>query len=246
MRVVRLLLPYTRERILELMDNSVENSVGQITVRVWGIDAEGRPFFQNTNASIQSGETAQVTGISHPLRPGDVIGIQFDFKKARFNVVSVSDAGLPRKINCTVQLLSGQRSPWHDLMPAENKPQYVPTNSNKRRFVRHKVLFPIEISFEDARRSHMQTSATDIGGRGCYVETLLPLQLGTKVIITFWLDSEKIRTTGMVKASDPGVGMGIEFTALDNTVQERLQAHLEKLDDGLGSRDNARGASNSD
>jgi hypothetical protein len=226
------------------MDNRVENGVAnQIMVRVWGIDADGRPFFQNTNAGNLSGESALVSGISHPLKPGDVVGIQFDFKKARFSIVSVTDAGVPRKINVIVQLLPGQRSPWQELVPTEDKPQFIATASNKRRFVRHKVLFPIEISFEDARRSHMQTSATDIGGRGCYVETLLPLSLGTKVIITFWMDSEKIRTTGMVKASDPGVGMGIEFTALDNIVQERLQAHLDKLDDGLASRDAAKGAS---
>jgi len=229
------------------MDNQVVNGVAsQVMVRVWGIDAEGRPFFQNVNASNLSSESALVTGISHPLRPGDVIGVQFEFKKARFSVASVTDSGLPRKINATVQLLPGQRSPWQELLPTEAKPQFIPTEGNKRRFVRHKVLFPIEISFEDARRSHMQTSATDIGGRGCYVETLLPLALGTKVIVTFWMDSEKIRTTGMVKASDPGVGMGIEFTALDNTVQERLQAHLDKLDDGLANRDAAKGASNAD
>jgi len=229
------------------MDNPVENGVAsQIMVRVWGIDADGRPFFQNVSASNLSGESALILGISHPLRAGDVIGIQFDFKKARFNVVSVTDSGVPRKVNAAVQLLPAQRSPWQELLPTQEKPQFIPTEGNKRRFVRHKVLFPIEISFEDARRSHMQTSATDIGGRGCYVETLLPLQLGTKVIITFWMDEEKIRTTGMVKTSDPGVGMGIEFTALDNLVQERLQAHLDKLDDGLPGRDAAKGASNSD
>jgi len=35
--------------------------------------------------------------------------------------------------------------------------------------------------------------------------------------------------------------MGIEFTALDNTVQQRLQEFVEKLDTGLGA---AKGASN--
>jgi len=228
------------------MDKTAESRVGnQILVRVWGIDSEGRPFFQNANACKLSMEGALLMGISHPLKTGDVIGIQFDLKKARFHVVSVVDGGIARKLDATVQVLPGQRSPWQELADTA-KPEFVATEGNKRRFVRHKVLFPIEISFEDARRSHMQTSATDIGGRGCYVETLLPLQLGTKVIITFWLDSEKIRTTGMVRASDPGVGMGIEFTALDNHVQERLQAHLDKLDDGLTGRDNAKGASGSD
>jgi hypothetical protein len=104
-------------------------------------------------------------------------------------------------------------------------------------------LFPIEIGFPDARRAHMQTNATDIGGRGCYVETLLPLTIGTEVVIIFWMDSEKTTTTGTVRASDPGVGMGIEFTALGSTIQQRLQEFIEKLDTGLGA---ARGASNQD
>ena len=92
----------------------------------------------------------------------------------------------------------------------------------------------------------MQTNATDIGGRGCYVETLLPLPLGTKIKITFWMDSEKIQTSGVVRASNGGVGMGIEFTQLDNHVQERLQQHLEKLAAGLTRNDSAKGATNAD
>jgi hypothetical protein len=53
------------------------------------------------------------------------------------------------------------------------------------------------------------------------------------VTITFWVDSEKIQTTGVVRASDPGVGMGIEFTALEEHIQQRLQAYLEKIDQGF-------------
>jgi hypothetical protein len=119
-------------------------------------------------------------------------------------------------------------------------------SKNKRRYVRHKVWFPLEIGFEDSRRTHMQTNATDIGGRGCYVETLIPLPLGTKVKIMFWMDSEKIQTSGVVRASDGGVGMGIEFTQLDDHVQERLQQYLEKLDVGLTRNDSLKGASNTE
>ncbi len=128
------------------------------------------------------------------------------------------------------------------------KPEKVVADpdKNKRRYERHKILFPLEIGFEDARRTHMQTNATDIGGRGCYVETLLPLQLGTNVKITFWMDSEKVQTSGIVRASDGGVGMGIEFTQLDNQVQDRLQKHLEKLDAGIKRHDAAKGATNAD
>jgi len=223
------------------MDNRPEERVAiQIHVRVWGMDADGRPFFQNANASNMSSEGAQLNGIAHPLKSGDIIGVQHGEKKARFKVVWVVDGGHARKIEAGVQLLPNQRSPWQDLAAWERR-DYA-EGKNKRRFTRHKILFPIEISFEDSRRSHMNTSATDIGGRGCYVETLLPLSLGTKVNITFWMDSEKVNNSGIVRASDPGVGMGIEFTALDDTVQQRLQAHLEKLDDSFASNDTAKGA----
>ncbi len=45
------------------------------------------------------------------------------------------------------------------------------------------------------------------------------------------LGSEEIRTSGVVRASDPGVGMGIEFTDLENTVQHQLQHYVETMDD---------------
>jgi len=213
----------------------------KILVRVWGLDTEGRPFFQNANASNISSEGALISGINHPLKAGEVIGVQHEERKARFKVIWVINAGGPRKIDAGVQLQPGQRSPWHE-MTKSSKPA-EPTGKNRRRFTRHKILFPIEIGFGDSRRAHLHTNATDIGGRGCYVETLLPLPLGTKVNLTFWLDSEKVQTQGIVRASDPNVGMGIEFTTLDNPVQERLQQHLDSLDDSIRAKDTAKGAS---
>jgi hypothetical protein len=227
------------------MDKRPETRVEtRILVRVWGMDADGRPFFQNANATNISSEGAMLLGISHLLKAGDVIGVQHAEKKARFKVVWVVDGGVARKIEVGVQILSGQKSPWQELAKAERIE--VDLGKNKRRYVRHKVLFPLEIGFEDARRTHMQTHATDIGGRGCYVETLLPLQLGTKVKITFWMDDEKVQTTGVVRASDGGVGMGIEFTQLDNQVQDQLQKHLDKLDVGLTRNDSAKNATTTD
>ncbi|HEV7218029.1 MAG: PilZ domain-containing protein [Terriglobales bacterium] len=216
---------------LEPMENRPESRLeADIPVRVWGMDAEARPFFQNASAGNISSDGALLSGINHSLKTGEVIGIQYGERKARFRVVWVIDAGPVRKIEAGVQLLPQQQLPWNELTP-EPKSKRAPLNGpNKRRYVRHKVLFPIEIGFPDARRAHMQTNATDIGGRGCYVETLLPLQMGTEVIIIFWMDSEKIKTPGIVRASDPGVGMGIEFTDLENQVQERLQSLLEKMD----------------
>jgi len=200
----------------------------QIYVRVWGMDADARPFSQNAVANNISGEGAQILGINHPLKAGDIIGIKHGEKKARFKVVWVTDAGALRKIEAGVQIVEGQESPWQEMANPEEL-TFAP-GKIKRRFVRHKIQFPIQIGLADTQRARMNTNATDIGGRGCYVETLLPLPLGTQGTITFWMDEEKMQTTAVVRASDPGVGMGIEFTTLDTHVQERLQQFLDKMD----------------
>ena len=207
-----------------------------IPVRVWGMDVDGKPFFQSATADNLSSEGAQLSHINHSLKIGDIIGIQHGDKKARFEVIWLKPALVPGRNNVGVMILPKQTVPWSEVTEG-NRPEVVRDRrgAEKRRFTRHKVQFPIVISFADERRPHMQCSSTDIGGRGCYVETMVPLHINAEVIITFWVDSEKIQTTGVVRASDPGVGMGIEFTALENHIQQRLQTYLEKIDQGFAS-----------
>ena len=207
-----------------------------IPVRVWGMDVDGKPFFQSATADNLSSEGAQLSHINHSLKIGDVIGIQHGDKKARFEVIWLKPALVPGRNNVGVMILPKQTVPWSEVTEG-NRPEVVRDRrgAEKRRFTRHKVQFPIVISFADERRPHMQCSSTDIGGRGCYVETMVPLHINAEVIITFWVDSEKIQTSGVVRASDPGVGMGIEFTALEDHIQQRLQTYLDKIDQGFAS-----------
>jgi hypothetical protein len=74
----------------------------------------------------------------------------------------------------------------------------------------------------------MQTNASDISGRGCYVESQAPLPLGTPLTIIFWIESDKIITPAVVRTSDPGVGMGIEFIGLSPQNQVRVQQAVER------------------
>jgi PilZ domain len=215
------------------MEKRPESRVpADIPVRIWGMDADGKPFFQSALASSLSNDGAQLTNLHHCLKIGDIIGIQYAEKKARFKVVWANPSSAPRRHKAGVMILPDQTTPWADITQG-NKRAPARAGSEKRRFIRHKVNFPMVISFEDTHRPHMQCSATDIGGRGCYIETFSPLTIETEIIVTFWLDSDKIKTSAVVRTSDPGVGMGIEFTALENDIQLRLQHYLEKIDEGF-------------
>ena len=174
------------------------------------------------------------SGLEAQLKPGDVIGVQVGDKKARCKVVWVVDAGQAQKISVGVNLVEGQPCPWEKEMQQtrqESEPavRIAPSDEDKRKFPRHRVPFPIEIRDQDGVGSHMNTKSADISARGCYVETMLPLPVGKVLNITFWLDSERISTPAVVRSCDGGVGMGIEFTGLDDKTRERLQQQIETM-----------------
>lgn len=210
------------------MENAVKPAVEDLVVRVWGMNAKGKAFSQTAYARNLSVDGALLSGVDDLLAPGDTIGIQFQDKKARFKVLTTRDAGLPHKIQVEVLLVKGPECPWRAQVP----PKPVKTGpstrlSSKRRFERLRVPFPIEIRDHQSGAA-MQTSASDISGRGCYIESQAPLSLGTNLIIMFWIDSEKIITPAVVRTCDRGVGMGIEFTGLSPQNQERVQQAVEK------------------
>ncbi len=197
-----------------------------LIVRIWGMSVDGRPFFQNVEARNISNAGALLCGLDHQLTAGDIVGVQHGDRKARFKVVWAISTQPMNKVQIGVQLVDGQECPWKEKLKAEEPAK--PAGLNKRKFVRYKLDFPIEVADQRGGTAPMRTNATDISGHGCYIETQLPLPFGTKLEVVFWMESEKVVTPAVVRASDPGVGMGIEFIGLPEEIQQRFQQLLEK------------------
>ncbi len=204
-----------------------------LQVRVFGMDAEGRPFSQKAQARNISQHGAKIAGLEKQLKPGEVVGVQFGDQKTRCRVMWVVDAGPVQKIEVGMEMVDGQPCPWQKEMETPQTvapaPRSAPTG-DKRKFPRRRVPLPLEIR-DEIGGTPMKTKAADVNGRGCYVETLLPLPIGKILTITFWLGSEKIVTPAIVRTCDGGVGMGIEFTGLDVATQNRLQKHVDTMAD---------------
>jgi hypothetical protein len=216
-------------------DSQIRVSV-DLQIRVWGMNSDGRPFSLPARAVEIFSTGAIINKLECALDVGDVIGVQYQNKKARCRVVTAEDHGFLEKTRAELLLVEGQECPWLADIPKEvpkdnaktSKVTVVELAGNKRRFNRHRLYFNIEFCDERVN-TQIRTRATDISGAGCYVETMQPMAVGTILHIEFWMDSEKIATSGIVRAHDPGVGMGIEFTGLVHDMQERLQAHLDQL-----------------
>ena len=216
-----------------------------LQVRVWGMSQDGRAFFQQARAISISMAGAILNRIDCPLTPGEVIGVQFGSKKARCRIVSVHAENPVEKTVAEVQLLDGQECPWVEELTAEQVAADPNPGKSRRRFSRHKIFFNMEMADERVN-TPIRVRATDISANGCYVETMLPLATGTILRVDFWVDAEKISTSGIVRTKDPGVGMGIEFTGLPPAIQKRFQAFLDGLGEtssGFAGEAHAQGAS---
>jgi PilZ domain len=205
-----------------------------LRVRVWGMGSNNQPFFQNAMAQNISATGACLYGIEPELKVGDVIGVQYETRKARCKVVWVVDAGALKKTQVGVELVADQDCPWVAVLPAGMKPneraQLRP--DNRRKFARHRISYPLELRDERVN-TPLRVNATDVSGNGCYVETVMPLPVGTALRVDLWIEQERLSPTAVVRTRDPGVGMGIEFTGLPEDSKKRFQAHLDKLNPGM-------------
>jgi hypothetical protein len=203
-----------------------------LPVRVWGMTAEGRPFSQFARAQNISSEGALITGLESELKVGDMIGVQCDDRKTRCTVVWVLNTGPVKKNQVGVKLIADQECPWKPYLSLDGATVTIAA-SNRRRWPRHKVTLPLELRGERLK-APLRINSTDVSGNGCYVESMQPLPAGTVLKVDFWMDSEHISITALVRTSDPGVGNGIEFTGMADHTKERVQAYLDAIDPQMG------------
>ena len=77
--------------------------------------------------------------------------------------------------------------------------------------------------------ARFSTRTTDLGPGGCFVDTLIPFPVGTKVQVSVRKRETQFDTPGTVVYSQHGLGMGIAFQALDSRQREALDTWLAEL-----------------
>jgi len=86
---------------------------------VWGVDTRGDRFLQEARARDISLSGALLTGLDAELRSGDVIGILYAGKKARYRMVWVRESGTSDKVQAAVHRFAPDECPWKELLTEE-------------------------------------------------------------------------------------------------------------------------------
>ncbi len=94
-------------------------SDADLVLTVWGIDTRGDRFLQEARARNISLSGALLSGLDADLRSGDVIGILYAGKKARYRVVWVRESGNGLKVQAAIQRISPDECPWKNLLEKE-------------------------------------------------------------------------------------------------------------------------------
>lgn len=71
---------------------------------------------------------------------------------------------------------------------------------------------------------------TDVSSGGCYIETTVPLAVGTRLVIEVRTQDWKLRVQGKVRSMHVGFGMGVEFRARAPEDKEQVRQLLACLD----------------
>jgi PilZ domain len=197
----------------------MENSTA---VRVWGLDAQGRPFSNHAQAENVSDHNALLAGIHSPLSVGSVFGLQWQQCKTRCTVIAVFSSGASLR-KFYVEPVSGQPWPWKATKRANARN----ASQDRRKSARHKIALSIEVRTKSGLPFKVRSS--DVSSSGCYLEMLTPLPMGTVVELSFTIGFERVSTEATVRTSDLGVGMGLEFTRMHGDSQRRLQKQIDEV-----------------
>jgi PilZ domain len=101
-------------------------------------------------------------------------------------------------------------------------------SSERREADRHVFTASAEVR-EIGSGAKFTTRTTDLGPGGCFVDTMVPFPIGSRVQVSVRKDQHAFEATGSVVYAQSGLGMGIAFDALDEQQRDALDAWLGEL-----------------
>lgn len=237
-----------------------ERIIISLPVRLWGMDVNGKPFTQNASSVDITRMGARIQGVTCQIQHGDIIGVQHANDKARFRVIWVARPGSRNEGQIGVHCVEAGKYIWGTVQPSNAADTFDPAqgtalpvsasgaaaavapehrdvfaNDTTREGRRHMPRYACRGGGE-IRQPGMKTvvwgSMTDISRSGCYLETLTTLPRNARCELMLNVEGIEIRTGAEVRVSHPSMGMGLQFTDMDPTDQNRLDELLTKLAGG--------------
>ena len=104
----------------------------ELTLIVWGVDTRGERFAQEARARDISLSGALLCGLKAELRSGDVIGVLYGTRKARYRVVWVRYEGTTDRMLVAIHRMPADTCPWLEVLAQEPTPAATAIDSQAK------------------------------------------------------------------------------------------------------------------
>jgi hypothetical protein len=209
----------------------------QLPVRIWGMDANKKPFIQSASTADVTRSGARIIGMATATMQGEIIGIQHGDVKSRCKIAWTGTEGTPRAGQIGIRMLEMDKFLWGDAMQAAKdalrKKTVVPgaappPAAGRRLYARHACNGKIELK-RDGSNHPLWGVLNDISLTGCYVETIDPFPKGVHATMIITVAGHEIHAKGEVRVVHPMVGMGLAFNDLTLADRGRIQEVVDEL-----------------
>jgi hypothetical protein len=199
----------------------------QLTVRMFGTDADGQIFTESVTTVDLSQDGAQVAGVKAHLKLDEIVGVTYNQKKGHFKVQWVGKPGTPSAGRVGLRNLSPNKPLWELTLPEVKVDEYRWQSGERRRHFRHKCAISIELHPKEGAVIWGKSGDLSLGG--FFLEMAIPLPEGSRVKAGLWLNGAKVWTEGQVVSSTPGFGIGVQFTEVAESDMLTLKRFLNDL-----------------
>jgi len=195
-----------------------------LTVRVLGMDANGRPILQTAWTVNISRSGLVIEGLRSSVNVGEVVSLQFKDRKVRYRVVWTGETGSEQAGQLGLEQINPQDDLWQLDLPPETESDPQERGAERRQERRFEASLPVEV--KPAHGTPIRAEISDISLSGCYVNTLFPAAVDSFVHIVFWIADQKLSVKGRVRTCVLGVGCGIEFIDVSAEAKKLLAEYF--------------------
>jgi PilZ domain len=211
----------------------------QVPVTVSGLDTLGKPFTQSATTVEISAHGLHLRGISCLRAVGDPVQIKYKYRTATYRVAWIgkpgtslhglvglegqgeapllfADLGLDFQPRPDPYQLPAEPEPVSPVVPSPPRPQ-----QERRSYPRYNCAGVANV-WEKDDECAVSGRLNEISRCGCYIETMSPLRVGTSIGLELSLRARIIRLQGIVRTSQPTIGMGVEFIRMMPAEAEKL------------------------
>jgi hypothetical protein len=221
-----------------------------LPVTISGLDSNGNRYTQSATSTEIGINGMRLRGVRCLRAPGEPVQVEYQGRRARYRVAWIGAIGTCWEGLVGLQGLEGARFLFADhLLPttyslagaepdsytAETAPPPAACpdhaaierrdqdrrEEERRRHPRHNCAGVAKL-WENGSEHSIAGRVNEISRGGCYVEIMSPMRTGTAIRLELSVSGRMLRLEGIVRTSQPTIGMGVEFTRMAPADAERL------------------------